>query len=215
MSSAKWRPFCLGLNELIKKESFQNVIWKMAATLSQPWSVRISSMRIRHTGNHSHHSDVTWLSWHQKSLVNSTVVQQLCSVLQQENTKAPYHWIFVKRNHNCILRTKGQSYKKYLNVITSSCPFLALSWWRHQMETFSALLAVCAGNSPVPGEFPSQRPVTRSFDVFFDLRLNKWLSKQSWGWWFETLSSPLWCHCNMQNCPVPWRSLEWITTDSL
>ena len=41
------------------------------------------------------------------------------------------------------------------------------------METFSALLAICVGNSPVPGEFPAQRPVTRSFDVFFDLRLNK------------------------------------------
>ena len=51
-------------------------------------------------------------------------------------------------------------------------------WWRHQMETFSALPALCAGNSPVAGDFPSQRPVTRSFHVFFDLRLNKWLSKQ-------------------------------------
>ena len=70
------------------------------------------------------------------------------------------------------------------------------SWWRHQMETFSALLAFCAGNSPVTGEFPTQRPVTRSFDVLFDLRLNKRLSKQSWGWWFETLSSPLWRHSN-------------------
>ena len=45
--------------------------------------------------------------------------------------------------------------------------------WRHPMETFSALLALCAGNSPVPGEFPSQRPVIWSFDIFFDLRLNK------------------------------------------
>ena len=71
------------------------------------------------------------------------------------------------------------------------------SWWRHQMETFSALLAICAGNSPVTGEFPAQRPVTRSFDVFFDLRLNKRLSKQSWGWWFETPPHPLWRHCNM------------------
>ena len=53
------------------------------------------------------------------------------------------------------------------------------AWWRHQMEAFSALLAICAGNSPVPGEFPTQRPVTRIFDVFFDLRLNKRLSKQS------------------------------------
>ena len=64
------------------------------------------------------------------------------------------------------------------------------------METFSALLAICAGNSPVPGEFPTQRPVRQSFDVFFDLCLKKWLSKQSWGWWLETLSHPLWRHCN-------------------
>ena len=47
------------------------------------------------------------------------------------------------------------------------------------METLSASLALCAGNSPVIGEFPSQRPVTRSFGVFFDLRLNKQLGKQS------------------------------------
>ena len=59
------------------------------------------------------------------------------------------------------------------------------------METFSTLLATLRG-----GEFPAQRPVTRSFDVFFELRLNKSLSKQSWGWWFETLSDPLWRHCN-------------------
>ena len=65
------------------------------------------------------------------------------------------------------------------------------------MGTLSALLAICAGNSPVPGEFPAQRPVTRSFGVFFDLCLNKRLSKQSWGWWFETLSRPLWRHCNV------------------
>ena len=71
------------------------------------------------------------------------------------------------------------------------------SWWRHQVETFSALLAICAGNSPVHGEFPAQRPVTRSFDVFFDLRPNKRLSKHSRGWWFETLLCPLWHHCNV------------------
>ena len=48
---------------------------------------------------------------------------------------------------------------------------LGTIWWRHQMETFSALLAICAGNSPVTGEIPAQRPVTPSFDVFFDLHL--------------------------------------------
>ena len=51
--------------------------------------------------------------------------------------------------------------------------------WRHQMETFSALLALCVGNSPVTGEFPWQMPATQSFDIFFDLRLNKRLSKKS------------------------------------
>ena len=70
------------------------------------------------------------------------------------------------------------------------------SWWRHQLETFPTSLAICEGNSPVTGEFPAQRPVTRSFEVFFDLRLNKWLSKQSRGWWFETSSCPLWRHSN-------------------
>ena len=59
--------------------------------------------------------------------------------------------------------------KRHHYIETSSEQYL-LTWWRHQMETFSALLAICSGNSPVPGEFPSQRPVTRSFNVFFDLR---------------------------------------------
>ena len=64
------------------------------------------------------------------------------------------------------------------------------------MEAFSALLAIFAGNSPAPGEFPTQRPVTRSFDVYFDLLPNKRLSKQSWGWWFGMPSRPLWRHGN-------------------
>ena len=84
----------------------------------------------------------------------------------------------------------------YLWVLPK-CPILFSSWWHHQREIFSALLAICAGNSPVTGEFPAQRPVTRSFDVFFDLHLNKQLSKQWWGWWFEMPPCPLWRHCNV------------------
>ena len=68
------------------------------------------------------------------------------------------------------------------------------SWWRHQMETFSASLALCADNLPVTGEFPAQRPVTRSFDVYLICALNKRLGKQSRGWWFETPSCSLWRH---------------------
>ena len=65
--------------------------------------------------------------------------------------------------------------------------------WKH----FRVTGPLC-GEFTGPGEFPTQRPVTRSFDVFFDLRLNKRLSKKSWGWWFETLSRPLWRQCNVQ-----------------
>ena len=93
-------------------------------------------------------------------------------------------------------------------------------------DTFSALLVLHAGNPLVtnnmmtssngnifrvtgplcgeftgPGEFPTQRPVTRIFDVFFDLGLNKRLNKQSWGWWFETLSRPFWRHRNEFTAP--------------
>ena len=53
---------------------------------------------------------------------------------------------------------------------------VSISWRRHQLETFSALLALCVGNSPVTGEFPARRPVTRSFDVSFDMCLNKWVN---------------------------------------
>ena len=93
-----------------------------------------------------------------------------------------------------------------LSARTARCqPFTALSvsWWHHQMEIFSVLLAICAGNSPVTGEFPAQRPVTRSFHVFFDLCLNKQFCKQLRGWWFERPSYPLWRHYDVKLNWVP------------
>ena len=83
----------------------------------------------------------------------------------------------------------------YVAVVRSFISSLN-AWWRHQMEAFSALLAICAGIHPVPGEYPTQRPVTRSLDVFFDPRLDKRLSKQSRGWWFEAPATSLWRHYN-------------------
>ena len=105
------------------------------------------------------------------------------------------HFLYLSRTlfwswvHSTVKPSQHVSRQK-----TCSC---CMSWWRHQMEIFSVLLAICAGNSPVPGEFPAQRPVTWNFDVFFDLRPNQLLSKQSWGWWFETPSRPLWRHRNV------------------
>ena len=94
-----------------------------------------------------------------------------------------------------------------VTLCSTVIPHTLTTWWRHQMETFSALLAICAGNSPVSGEFPAQRPVTRGFDVFFDLRLNKRLSKQSWGWWLETLS----CSLARQSNESLWQMSPWAS----
>ena len=103
--------------------------------------------------------------------------------------------------------TCNDGFHYYLTIIAYSGSYAFLDSWREgkaaaehddviKWKHFPALLAICAGNSPVPGEFPTQRPVTRSFDVLFDLRLNKRLSKQSWGWGFETSPRPLWRHSN-------------------
>ena len=116
-----------------------------------------------------------------------------------------FNWIFVLLNRHIfqmfsIVRACIKSIILWIMKFHSDCyivsPGWSHSWWRHQMETFSPLLALCAGNSPVSVEFPAQRPVPRSFDVFCDLRLDKRLSKQTWGWWFETPSCSLWRHCN-------------------
>ena len=99
-------------------------------------------------------------------------------------------------HYDMILHTALQCMKQAINqrLKSQNTPHI-LTWWCHQMETFSALLALCVGNSLVTGEFSLQRPVTGSFDVFFDLHPNKQLSKQSWDWCCGTPSSSL-CHCN-------------------
>ena len=114
-----------------------------------------------------------------------------------------YIHFYVIKHDLRIMRTIGVLVFGYGYIVlcqgivqVSDMRVVGVPWWRHQMETFSALLALCAGNSPVIDEIPSQRPVTRSFDIFFDLHLNTLLSKQSRRWWFETPSSSLWRHSN-------------------
>ena len=87
-----------------------------------------------------------------------------------------------------------------VNFVWGQWMYGMLTGWLHMMtssngNTFRVTGPLC-GEFIGPGEFPAQRPVTRSFAVFFGLHLNKRLSKQSWGWWFETMSRSLWRHCN-------------------
>ena len=97
----------------------------------------------------------------------------------------------------------------YLEMIFLPFPFLSSMylidnsvWSRFihdniiKMETFSVLLAVCEGNSLVTSKFPSQRPVTWSFNGFFDLCLKKRLSKQVTRWWSQMPPRWLWHHSN-------------------
>ena len=91
----------------------------------------------------------------------------------------------------CVKRFSKKESVLFKAGITSLKSLIASSY----MMTSSNGNIFCV-TGPLCGEFPVQRPVTWSFDVFFDLRLNKQWYKQSWGWWFETLSGPLWRHCN-------------------
>ena len=98
-----------------------------------------------------------------------------------------------------LSQTSATAVCEWINNFNSNLDIhanITWTWWHYQMETFSASLVFFAGNTPVTGEIPAQRPATRSFEVFFHLLLNKQLSKQPWGWWFETLLRPLWRHCN-------------------
>ena len=95
-------------------------------------------------------------------------------------------------NTDCGWKNKFSQEKQFKRIILKKYP---MTWWRNQLETFYALLALCKGNPPVTGGFPSKRPVTVGFDDFCDLRLNKRLTKRSRRRWFQTPSRPLWRHC--------------------
>ena len=89
---------------------------------------------------------------------------------------------------SCIISWHSRGFR-FLSVIPSHDDVIK---WKH----FRIIGHLC-GEFTCPGEFPAQRHVTRSFDVFFDLRLNEQSSKQSWSWWFETRWRPLLRHCNV------------------
>ena len=112
-------------------------------------------------------------------------------------------------------------YFSFILQFNSSRPSdVYIPWWRRRMETFSTFLALCEDNPPVTTGFASQRPVMQSFEVFFDLHLNKRLIKQLKCWWLETQSRSLWCQCNDQQakpslvkimaCPLPCYIVNWI-----
>ena len=81
------------------------------------------------------------------------------------------------------------------------------SWWRHAMETLSALLPLCEGKPPVTGAFLSQRAANVGF--LFDISLNKRLNKSFSCWWLETPWRSLWRHCKAMTLYKSWRFNLW------
>ena len=95
---------------------------------------------------------------------------------------------FVMKTFVKIFQNSWRKYLFHIIIVTEHEALLAglvsgvHTRWPHQMEIFSTLLALWAGNSPATGEFPAQRSVTWSFDVFFDLHLNKrWVNNREAG----------------------------------
>ena len=106
-------------------------------------------------------------------------------------------WKYQPNRQNHDITTPKQRREKSMSLLITRYNFRPLvSMMTSSNGNIFRATGLCVGNSPVSGEFPTQRPVTRSFDVFFDLHPNKRFSKQWWGWWFETLSCPLWRHRN-------------------
>ena len=116
----------------------------------------------------------------------------LC-VYSESNPRMPGNVIsiFAHVKHIILVFITAASRNMLIWNVTRCCK--SLSWLRHQMETFSPLLAICVGNSSVTGEFPAQLPVTRSFDVFFTGHLCGEFISHRWIPRTKASDAELWC----------------------
>ena len=142
--------------------------------------------------------------FHKWPIMRKTCYAVICR--QRNITKSKCTWLFP----SCVSSCRNQAVD--CNLPFADATQNRMNWMRslfrkldvHKIYMMTSsngnifrVTGPLCGEFTGPGEFPTQRPVTRSFDVFFDQGLNKRLNKHSWGWWFETLSSPLWRHRNL------------------
>ena len=122
-----------------------------------------------------------------------TVIGSLMYTVRTVGTMLPFSYKYINANtmHRIV---PVHPLLQWQHATACDCGII-FSRWRHQMEAFSALLALCVGNSPVTGDFPSQRTSNAELWCFFDVGESKWLNKMS-SWWFETQWHPVWCHFN-------------------
>ena len=105
-----------------------------------------------------------------------------------------------RRAMGCVLWGFGRNRPHYngtaLYIATPRWSSLIVSYFTYCIILMNIDIIAFLSYQHCTGQFPTQRPMTQNFDVFFDMRLNKRWSKQSWGRWFDTPSRPLWRHCN-------------------
>ena len=147
------------------------------------------------------------------SETKTTKISKLPCSVQKEWIKS-IHKLFIKENNSWgYLLWHHRHLAPDTNEVNSghdgshycSCPNLQMLphddviTWKH----LSLDWPFVRGTHRSPVNSPNKGQWRGAFDVFFDLRVNKQLNKQSWGWWFETLSRPLWRQCN------DWHNRAW------
>ena len=166
-------------NTLIQENVFYNIDWKMATIFSRPQCVnsRNRVIQVYHKPGETHLTT--------SSPINMNLLLALFNPSRTILFIVEMYLQFVIFLHTHTRQlAEILSYERQNVMMTSS-----------NGNIFRVTGPLC-GEFTGPGEFPAQRPVTRGFDVCFDLRLNKRLSKQPWGWWFEAPSWLLWRQCN-------------------
>ena len=134
------------------------------------------------------------------------------------STFLPCHWLYIDYSIDFRppqLNFKGWDHKGFIYIpLTMRIKDFSVhmsqhdTWWIIHAHYCIYIMTSSNGNifhvtSLLCGEItghrwilPAHRPVMRSFDVFFDLCLNRQLGKQWRPRWFEMPSRSLWCHCN-------------------
>ena len=171
ISSAIWRPFCPGGDELNMHAVLLRFVfvWLFEQFVTAPQDISTHILQDYFTG---------------------TASASAVTLKDMGKITAPNH-----KTINTAKRNDSDNSWDVLCMFSTSLK-LTMSMMTSSNGNIFRVTGLLCGEFTGPGEFPSQRPVTRSFDVFSDLRLNKRLSKQSQGWWFQTQSRSLWRYCN-------------------
>ena len=193
---------------LIQGNAFENVVWQMAAILSRPQDNQADTpywlLIITATAIYSQTHSETGTS--STGLIQYSMVSPGCNnpiAFQQRAHYTFRGWLWTHQQITHCTRVDISSSCACVPTRSGSNgqePVWGISMMTSSNGNIFRVTGPLCGEFTGPGEFPTQRPVTRSFDVFFDLRLNKRLGKQPWGWWFETPSWSLWRQCNESGC---------------